>query len=78
LAIGLVSTKLGVSFNSKSASNSRFIRATNCRAFFPVTTNVVFDWSKFAASRNRLVFSAPAKPLSVLMIKTNSVFTSRI
>ena len=76
--IAFVSTKLGASFNSKSASNSRFVRATNCRAFLPVTTNAVF------ADRNsplRETDSCSARrpdPLSVLMIRTSSFFTSRI
>src|SRR6266536_956866 len=75
--IGFDSTKLGESFNSKSANNSRFVRAMNCRAYFPVTTKAVLDESKLAASRNRFVFNAPQSPLSVLMIKTNSFLSGR-
>ena len=75
--IGFVSTKLGESFNSKSASNSRFVRAMNCRALFPVTTNAVLAESKFAASRNRFVFSAPQSPLSVLIMRTSSFLIGR-
>src|SRR5213078_3618197 len=49
-----------------------------CRAFFPVTTKAVLAESKFAASRNRFVFKAPANPLSVLMIKTSSLLRGLI
>src|SRR5438105_13071498 len=78
--IGLASTKLGESFNSKSANNSRFVRAMNCRAFFSVTTKAVLDEAKLAAARDRFVFNAPQSGWSVLVIKTSyflSVRTAR-
>ena len=75
--IGFASTKLGESFNSKSANNSRFVRSINCRAFFPLTTKAVLAESKLEASRNRFVFNAPQSPLSMLMIKTSSFSSGR-
>ena len=72
------STKLGESFNSKSANSSRFVRAINCLAFFPVTIKLVLAGSKFVASRKRFVFNAPQSPLSVLIINTNSFWSGRM
>ena len=61
--IGFASTKLGESFNSKSANNSRFVRAMNCLAFFPVTTKVVLAGSKFAGLAKQIRVQCSAESL---------------
>ena len=58
------SAKRGVSLYVNSAASFRRVRAMNCAALRPTVMNTVVSGSNFAASRNRLVLSAPHRPLS--------------
>jgi hypothetical protein len=59
--IGFASTKLGESFNSKSANSSRFVRAINCLASFPLPQNSSWpDQSSQLREKIRIQRSAEA------------------
>ena len=77
--IGFVSRKVGESFNSKSASNSRSRPRDELPRFAAggrrKPSSPCRNWPLRAS---RLVFSAPARPLSVLMMSTSSFFRRRI
>ena len=77
LAIGRASANRGESVKVNSAANCRRVRAMNCAARLPAAMNTVVAGSNCAATRNRLVLSAPHNPLSVPTRITARLRTAR-
>jgi len=76
-AIARDSANRGVSPYGKSATSCRRVRATNWAAFRPAVMKTVDCGSYSATRRNRLLLSAPHKPLSDATRMTARLRTAR-